>query len=163
MNLSPGHLERFIFPINACAAKLQPRPLLHSPSLIPSPSSLGCKKLVVVLRRRDGDKKGPPSSAVSAVSAVSAPSEKAVACADGREGHTRRVFKGPAEEGGDRSGSIVSQSRVRQVRAPTAINLVTPAKELNHDAQFPNLRFEVEAPKESEKDSRERTSEQARL
>ena len=156
MNLSPGHLERFIFPINACAAKLQPRPLLHSPSLIPPPSSLGCKKLVVVLRRRDGDKKRPPSSAVSA------PSEKAVACADGREGHTRRVFKGPAEEGGDRSGSIMSQSRVRQVSAPIAINLVTPAKELNHDVQFPNLRFEVEAPK-AKKDSRERTSEQARL
>ena len=44
----------------------------------------------------------------------------------------------------------MSQSRVRQVSAPIAINLVTPAKELNHDAQFPNLRFEVEAPKESE-------------
>ena len=52
----------------------------------------------------------------------------------------------------------MSQSRVRQVSAPIAINLVTPAKELNHDAQFPNLRFEVEAPKAKKTRGNERAS-----
>ena len=105
------------------AAAQTPAPLPLPPSsLLPPPSA--AKKIgrrASAARRRQKGASARPSAASAAVSAPLPLKRPSPALMEERD--TRVAFlKGRLRrEGGDRSGNIMSQSRVHQVRAPTAV------------------------------------------